>query len=304
MKGKRWERALDHDIEIVTAYADNSYRINGHRDIDYLVDVDQSSCTCPDFKKRGESLTHGCKHVIKVKITDQTPAPVTPVTTPDSNPSSTRRTESDTSWKPSDWEHRRVDVFERDGWTCQSCGVDGGSNTDVELHPHHIKPRADDGTDDPENLLTLCRDCHRKLHGNTPTRPTPPTERGMAVSPDPKYRTESAPEPSSATQHDWNTSSSTIGAEENGNAANDLPDQSDRNESNARNQPTGEETEEDKTSQEEDTVGVRILASLILATPLWLILEAVLFLTGWYPATGPLRFLAVFLPLCLLFLAD
>jgi hypothetical protein len=32
------------------------------------------------------------------------------------------------------------------------------------LHIHHIKPRAEGGTDDPENLITLCSSHHRQVH--------------------------------------------------------------------------------------------------------------------------------------------
>ncbi len=52
----------------------------------------------------------------------------------------------------------RIQVLERDGWKCQSCGR--ASN----LHVHHIKYRSHLGHDAAENLLTLCADCHRASH--------------------------------------------------------------------------------------------------------------------------------------------
>jgi hypothetical protein len=48
----------------------------------------------------------------------------------------------------------------RDGYQCQGCGVDG-----CRLHVHHVIPRSDGGTDDIDNLQTLCPDCHAQTHG-------------------------------------------------------------------------------------------------------------------------------------------
>ena len=47
----------------------------------------------------------------------------------------------------------------RDKYTCQCCGA---KNTRLEVH--HIVYRSQGGTDDVDNLITLCEDCHRKLH--------------------------------------------------------------------------------------------------------------------------------------------
>ncbi|MDR1856304.1 MAG: HNH endonuclease, partial [Desulfovibrio sp.] len=48
-------------------------------------------------------------------------------------------------------------VLDRDGYTCQECG-----KKNVQLEVHHIKPRREQGADIPDNLVTLCRECHRK----------------------------------------------------------------------------------------------------------------------------------------------
>jgi 5-methylcytosine-specific restriction endonuclease McrA len=53
----------------------------------------------------------------------------------------------------------RKEILERDGWRCQNCGC--SRNLDV----HHIRRRSALGDDAETNLITLCRECHRILHG-------------------------------------------------------------------------------------------------------------------------------------------
>lgn len=67
---------------------------------------------------------------------------------------------------PPDWENRRKQVYERDGYTCQECGALGGSWGSNELHAHHIQPISRGGSHDLSNLKTLCKDCHEELHGH------------------------------------------------------------------------------------------------------------------------------------------
>jgi len=57
------------------------------------------------------------------------------------------------------WEWIRERVLIRDNYTCQKCGRKACSF--VKLEVHHIKPRAEGGTDDDDNLITYCRDCHK-----------------------------------------------------------------------------------------------------------------------------------------------
>lgn len=61
----------------------------------------------------------------------------------------------------------------RDNFTCQDCGefhayinkhgmaipIDDG-----QLEVHHIKPVCVGGGDEPENLITLCKTCHKQRH--------------------------------------------------------------------------------------------------------------------------------------------
>jgi len=55
----------------------------------------------------------------------------------------------------------KKEIYERDGHCCQRCGT---KEHPYNLHPHHIKPEADGGGTEPENLITLCEDCHERLH--------------------------------------------------------------------------------------------------------------------------------------------
>jgi 5-methylcytosine-specific restriction endonuclease McrA len=68
-------------------------------------------------------------------------------------------------------EKRRRDVLERDEFSCQNCG----SKNSVEVH--HIVPRMVGGTNKPENLRTLCRECHLQVphphpHGESDCKAT------------------------------------------------------------------------------------------------------------------------------------
>ena len=57
------------------------------------------------------------------------------------------------------FENTKKYVYWRDGYKCQHCG-----KSDTQLHAHHIVFRSNGGSDRPENLITLCEDCHKKLH--------------------------------------------------------------------------------------------------------------------------------------------
>lgn len=52
-------------------------------------------------------------------------------------------------------------VLTRDNYTCQSCF---GKKKDSKLEIHHIVYRSNGGSDEAENLLTLCHTCHTSLH--------------------------------------------------------------------------------------------------------------------------------------------
>lgn len=69
----------------------------------------------------------------------------------------------------------RNHMFRRDKYTCQRCGeIHALKNrngiylptTDGLLDLHHVVYVENGGGDEPENLLTLCRDCHKEIHTN------------------------------------------------------------------------------------------------------------------------------------------
>lgn len=60
------------------------------------------------------------------------------------------------------FENTKAMVLNRDNYTCQYCR---GKHKDSRLEVHHIIFRSNGGSDDQENLITLCHTCHKALHG-------------------------------------------------------------------------------------------------------------------------------------------
>ena len=52
-------------------------------------------------------------------------------------------------------------VLDRDSYKCQHCK---GKSKDKKLEIHHIIFRSNNGSDEPENLITLCKTCHDAVH--------------------------------------------------------------------------------------------------------------------------------------------
>ena len=50
-------------------------------------------------------------------------------------------------------------VLKRDNYTCQHCGARGSAEKGIKLHVHHLETRQTGGNA-PNNLITLCKDCH------------------------------------------------------------------------------------------------------------------------------------------------
>ena len=55
---------------------------------------------------------------------------------------------------------RRREVLARDGYRCRASGCESAHFLDV----HHVIPRERGGTNEPDNLITLCAACHRLIH--------------------------------------------------------------------------------------------------------------------------------------------
>ena len=64
-------------------------------------------------------------------------------------------------------------ILYRDNFSCRKCGEFHAFRNefgiiipidDGKLHVHHILPVSEGGGDEPENLMTLCVECHREIH--------------------------------------------------------------------------------------------------------------------------------------------
>lgn len=60
----------------------------------------------------------------------------------------------------------RQNVFMRDNYTCQICGANRYRDK-VKIEIDHILPVSKGGTNDPNNLQTLCQRCNREKHNRT-----------------------------------------------------------------------------------------------------------------------------------------
>lgn len=67
------------------------------------------------------------------------------------------------------WQKKRLEIMQRDGFACQLCG----DNKIAALTVHHkeYKKNTDPWDYDNDQLITLCEDCHKKIH-NKPHIPT------------------------------------------------------------------------------------------------------------------------------------
>ena len=59
------------------------------------------------------------------------------------------------------FENTKAMVLNRDSYICKYCK---GKHKDSKLEVHHIIYRGKGGSDDKDNLITLCHTCHKKLH--------------------------------------------------------------------------------------------------------------------------------------------
>lgn len=74
------------------------------------------------------------------------------------------------------WETTRQAVLDRDGDQCRFCEMTNSEHEDEYgqgLHIHHIIPESEGGSDEPQNLVTLCSSCHKtfeSVHADTLSR--------------------------------------------------------------------------------------------------------------------------------------
>lgn len=54
-------------------------------------------------------------------------------------------------------------ILKRDNYTCQCCGAHPTTKKPVKLHVHHLESRKTGGNA-PNNLITLCVECHKAVH--------------------------------------------------------------------------------------------------------------------------------------------
>jgi len=64
-------------------------------------------------------------------------------------------------YRDSRWQRKRLEIMERDGWTCRSCGAKGEG---VTLNVHHAYYEAGKKPWEYPNdaMVTWCEDCHKK----------------------------------------------------------------------------------------------------------------------------------------------
>lgn len=67
--------------------------------------------------------------------------------------------------KNANWQKKRLDILNRDNWTCLSCGRDG-LKEGLSMHVHHIKylPNLEPWEYENNYLATYCELCHNTEH--------------------------------------------------------------------------------------------------------------------------------------------
>jgi len=68
----------------------------------------------------------------------------------------------------------RINIFSRDGFTCQYCGVRPSRS---ELNLDHVVPRTQGGRTTWENVVCCCVSCNRRKGGRTPDQAGTPLRR-------------------------------------------------------------------------------------------------------------------------------
>lgn len=158
-KRRLW-RAQNQNVSIKGNPYEEVYLVYGTQGDIYEVDLNEPSCSCPDWNKR--SPEDGCKHILKVKLeneyVDLLPNP--------KNDSGSYAATGQADYGEN-WDYLSNQTKKRDNWECQRCNAQGGPYGNSILHAHHIVPKAEGGEDKIENLITVCHDCHESIHGHS-----------------------------------------------------------------------------------------------------------------------------------------
>ena len=155
MDHRRLFRAQYQDISIQSRVGYQQYAVSGSRGATYQVNLQNPSCTCPDWQKR--KPTDGCKHILAVKIQRKEIDPL---------PSNNLYTSCGQFESPDipNWMTIVQRTKRRDNWTCQICKKQAGKFDQTELHTHHIIPKSKNKENNHKNLITVCSSCHKDLH--------------------------------------------------------------------------------------------------------------------------------------------
>ena len=69
------------------------------------------------------------------------------------------------------WNSTSAKAKARDGFKCRRCGAKGKKiGGTAQLETHHIKSKNKGGSDNLNNLITLCSRCHSKKHSHIKTK--------------------------------------------------------------------------------------------------------------------------------------
>lgn len=156
---RKW-RAQKQDIFVKRTAEKGGLIVSGSSGNEYRVDPNKPFCSCPDWRKRQPN--GGCKHILHVKIENGTLEPIPSANTNFGNP----KNRSQSSY-PSNWDSLARQTNKRDNWTCQKCSAQGGPYGNAKLAAHHMIPKSSGGSDDVDNLITVCHSCHEEEHGHS-----------------------------------------------------------------------------------------------------------------------------------------
>lgn len=81
-------------------------------------------------------------------------------------PSLPKEWSSDRRPFPEDWNSIKKEVYNRDNYICQNCGVKVESKIKTRLHVYHVVPTSRGGKFHPDNLSTVCDSCYNLINNH------------------------------------------------------------------------------------------------------------------------------------------